>query len=75
MTINSNVPAATEVEKHGIEPIPAKDRSARPLDLFRLVFGGANTFATVVLGSFPILFGLSFKDALLATLLGWWSAG
>ena len=70
MTINSDVPAATEVEKHGIEPIPAQDRSARPLDLFRLVFGGANTFATVVLGSFPILFGLSFKDALLATLLG-----
>jgi purine-cytosine permease-like protein len=70
MTISSDVPAVTEVEKHGIEPIPAQDRSARPLDLFRLVFGGANTFATVVLGSFPILFGLSFKDALLATLLG-----
>jgi purine-cytosine permease-like protein len=70
MTNDSKAPALTEVEKHGIEPIPAADRTAKPLDLFRLVFGGANTFATVVLGSFPILFGLSFKDALLATVLG-----
>lgn len=46
MTMNSNAPAATGIEKHGIEPISAADRSARPLDLFRLVFGGANTFAT-----------------------------
>ncbi|QSR25450.1 nitrate reductase [Nocardioides aromaticivorans] len=63
-------PKATEVETHGVDAIPDAERSARPLDLFRLVFGGANTFATVVLGSFPILFGLSFRDALLATLLG-----
>jgi purine-cytosine permease-like protein len=63
-------PKVTEVESHGVEPIPDGDRSARPLDLFRLVFGGANTIATVVLGSFPIVFGLSFRDALLATLAG-----
>lgn len=63
-------PKATEVETHGVDAIPDRERSARPFDLFRLVFGGANTFATVVLGSFPILFGLSFRDALIATLLG-----
>lgn len=63
-------PKATEVEVHGVEPIPDAERTARPLDLFRLTFGGANTIATVVLGSFPIIFGLSFRDALLATLLG-----
>ena len=34
-------------------------------------FGGANTFATVVLGAFPILiFGLSFWQGFLAALLG-----
>ncbi|OFI38881.1 nitrate reductase [Arthrobacter sp. SW1] len=70
MSKDPNVPAVAEVEKHGIEPIPAEDRTAKPIDLFRLVFGGANTFATAVLGSFPILFGLSFKDAALATVLG-----
>ena len=63
-------PKITEVEAHGVEPIPDAERTAGPLDLFRLVFGGANTIATVVLGSFPIIFGLSFRDALLATLLG-----
>ena len=63
-------PKVTEVEAHGVEQIPDAERTAGPLDLFRLVFGGANTIATVVLGSFPIVFGLSFRDALLATLLG-----
>ncbi|SEB23957.1 MULTISPECIES: cytosine permease [unclassified Mycobacterium] len=63
-------PAATTIETHGVEPIPDSERTARPLDLFRLIFGGANTFATVVLGSFPIVFGLSFYSALLATVSG-----
>lgn len=63
-------PKVTQVETHGVEPIPDAERTAGPLDLFRLVFGGANTIATVVLGSFPIIFGLSFRDALLATLAG-----
>lgn len=70
MTSTSNAPAVTQVEQHGVAPIPAADRTSRPWDLFRLTFGGANTFATVVLGSFPIIFGLSFKDALWATVLG-----
>lgn len=63
-------PKATRIETHGVEPIPDNERTAGPLDLFRLIFGGANTIATVVLGTFPIIFGLSFRDALLATLAG-----
>ena len=63
--------AITEVETFGIETIPAEDRTASPFDLFRVAFGGANTFATVVLGAFPVLvFGLGFWDAILAALLG-----
>ncbi|MFM8894560.1 MAG: purine-cytosine permease family protein, partial [Actinomycetales bacterium] len=42
----------------------------RPIDLFRIQFGGANTFATVILGTFPILLGLSFWQAVAATVLG-----
>ncbi|MFZ3452924.1 purine-cytosine permease family protein [Arthrobacter sp. 7Tela_A1] len=68
--LSATIPPVTRVEQHGIEPIPGAERTSRPLDLFRLSFGGANTFATVVLGSFPIIFGLSFRDAALATLLG-----
>ncbi|BCM65447.1 MULTISPECIES: purine-cytosine permease family protein [Streptomyces] len=62
--------ALTEVEAHGVERIPDADRTATPLDLFRLAFGGANTFSTCVLGAFPILFGLSFRQGLAATVLG-----
>jgi len=63
-------PKATEVEQHGIDTIPPEHRHSRPLDLFRIQFGGANTFATVILGTFPILLGLSFWQAAAATLVG-----
>ena len=60
----------TEVETYGIERIPEKDRNASAFDLFRVSFGGANTFATAFLGAFPILFGLSFWQGLAATVTG-----
>src|SRR5690349_1550985 len=63
-------PRATEVEQHGIDTIPDAERTSGPFDLFRIQFGGANTFATVILGTFPVLLGLSLGQAVLATLLG-----
>lgn len=63
-------PRATEVEQHGIDTIPAEHRHSRPLDLFRIQFGGANTFATVILGTFPVLLGLSLGEAVAATFAG-----
>ena len=69
-SIGTNKPKMTEVEAYGTESIPAKDRTSTPMDLFRIAFGGANSFATVLLGAFPIFFGLSLTQGLLATLLG-----
>lgn len=63
-------PRVTEVERHGIDTIPAAHRHSRPLDLFRIQFGGANTFATVILGTFPVLLGLSLWQAVAATVAG-----
>ncbi len=63
-------PRATDVEQHGIDTIPARHRHSRPFDLFRIQFGGANTFATVILGTFPILLGLSLWQAVGATVVG-----
>jgi purine-cytosine permease-like protein len=63
-------PRATEVEQHGIDTIPPEHRHSSPLDLFRIQFGGANTFATIILGTFPVLLGLSFWEAVAATVLG-----
>lgn len=68
-TLNTR-PKITEVESHGIDTIPDADRTSSWLDLLRIQFGGANTFATVLLGTFPILLGLSFWDAVLATIAG-----
>jgi purine-cytosine permease-like protein len=63
-------PKVTEVEQHGIDTIPDQDRASGPFDLFRIQFGGANTFATIILGTFPVLLGLSLWQAVGATVAG-----
>ncbi|UOQ61570.1 cytosine permease [Leucobacter rhizosphaerae] len=63
-------PAALAVETHGINPIPLSERWARPRDVFGLVFGGANSISTAVLGTFPVVFGLTFWDGVIAILVG-----
>ncbi len=63
-------PRVTEVERYSVDTIPDADRTSGPFDLFRIQFGGANTFATVILGSLPVFFGLSLRDAVLATVIG-----
>ncbi|MBV8125916.1 MAG: cytosine permease [Burkholderiaceae bacterium] len=60
----------TQVEPFGFERIPDASRHARPVDLFRLLFGGCNTFSTSVLGSFPVLLGLSFRAGVWAIVIG-----
>ena len=70
MNNKNNHKNVRQIETHGVEQIPDNERSAGPGDLFRLIFGGANTFATAVLGSFPVLFGLSFEAGLWAIVLG-----
>src|SRR5580700_9896410 len=58
------------VEQHGIESIPDSDRTATILDFMRIEWGGGNSLPTAVLGAFPIIFGLSFWQAVTATLAG-----
>lgn len=62
--------SAITVETFGVEPIPHASRDASVFDFMRVQWGGANTLATAVLGAFPIIFGLSFWHAALATVLG-----
>ena len=54
--MSTNKPKITEIESYGVESIPHEDRRSTPMDLFRIAFGGANSFATVLLGAFPIFF-------------------
>ncbi|WP_160287850.1 purine-cytosine permease family protein [Pseudomonas knackmussii] len=67
---NKKSHAITEIETFGVEQIPDNERNATPTDLFRMIFGGSNTFATAVLGSFPVLFGLSFQAGAWSIVLG-----
>lgn len=60
----------TKIESYGIAPIPVEAQTSRPLDLFRLTFGGANTFATIILGTLPVAFGLSFWASVAAIVTG-----
>jgi hypothetical protein len=45
-------PKVTEVEQFSVDTIPDADRTSKPFDLFRIQFGGANTFATVLFRHF-----------------------
>ena len=63
-------PKITEIEGFGIDTIPDADRTSTPWDMLRIQFGGANTFATVLLGTFPIAFGLSFWQGVASVVLG-----
>lgn len=68
--LQTGAPAALAVETHGINPIPLSERWARPRDVFGVVFGGANSISTAVLGTFPVIFGLTFWDGAIAILIG-----
>jgi purine-cytosine permease-like protein len=73
-TINSHRKSRASVseviERHGIESIPDGDRTASIFDFLRIEWGGSNSLATAVLGAFPIIFGLSFSQALVASVAG-----
>lgn len=63
-------PAAMKIETHGIDIIPDHERHATVFDFMRIEWGGANSLATAVLGSFPIIFGLSFWQGVAACVTG-----
>lgn len=68
--VSRRVTRVIDIERHGINTIPDADRTSRPVDLFRIQFGSANTFATVILGTAPIMLGLSLGQAVLAVVTG-----
>jgi len=67
--LNRSLPIAS-VERRGTESIPDDERSASVFDFMRIEWGGLNSLVTAVLGSFPIVLGLSFWQALTATVAG-----
>lgn len=58
------------IEQCGIEHIPESARKSRPKNLFSILFGGSLTFSVIIIGWFPISFGLSFWQAASAVVVG-----
>ena len=63
-------PADIRLDEHGIEPIPARDRTSTPLQQF-WIWAGAN-IAPInwVLGALGIILGLSLVETLLVLVIG-----
>lgn len=58
------------IEQCGIEYIPESVRRSHPKNLFSILFGGSLTFSVIIIGWFPISFGLGFWQAATAVVVG-----
>lgn len=58
------------VEQCGIEYIPEEVRKSHPRNLFSILCGGSLTFSVIIIGWFPISFGLGFWQAASAVVIG-----
>lgn len=59
-----------KIEQCGIEFIPEEARKSHPRNLFSILCGGSLTFSVIIIGWFPISFGLSFYQAASAVVVG-----
>lgn len=58
------------VEPFGTDHIPDTHRKSSPKNLLAILFGGSMTFSVIVIGAFPIAFGLSWWQAASAIVVG-----
>jgi purine-cytosine permease-like protein len=62
------------IERYGVEFVPERDRTSRPLNLFTNLFGSNLTFAIIILGFVPASLGLpwwgSFTSIVVGTVIG-----
>lgn len=61
---------AGRIEQYGVEFIPEDERHSSPSNLGNILFGGSLTFSVIIIGWFPISFGLSWWQAASAVIAG-----
>jgi NCS1 nucleoside transporter family len=61
---------AVRVEPYGVEHIPESERHGKPISQFRVWFAGNQNLTLMVLGFYPVLYGLSLWHSILAVLIG-----
>ena len=59
-----------KVEQYGVEFIPEHERKSGPKNLSIILFGGSLTFGIIVIGWFPVAFGLGWWHAASAIVVG-----
>ena len=59
-----------KIEQHGVEFIPENERHSSPRNVFTVLFGGSLTFSIIIIGWFPISFGLSWWQAASSVAVG-----
>lgn len=58
------------IEKYGVEYIPEEERRSSPRNLTSILSGGSLTFSVIIIGWFPVAFGLSWWQAASAVVAG-----
>lgn len=58
------------VESHGIDFIPDEHRTSKPMNIFWILIGANLTFGLIVLGTLPVIFGLSWWSSVSSILVG-----
>ncbi len=66
----AGTPSAMTYEPYGIEIIPQKERTYKATHIFRVMTGANLTYSTIIFGSFPILFGLSWWASFFSVIAG-----
>ena|SRR5882757_245043 len=61
---------AGRIEQYGVEYIPEDERRSSPRNLGNILFGGSLTFSVIIIGWFPVSFGLSWWQAASAVVVG-----
>ncbi len=58
------------IETHGVDYIPPEERTSRPLNLGVILFGGSLTFSLIIIGWYPVSFGLGWWQSMSAVIVG-----
>jgi purine-cytosine permease-like protein len=58
------------VENVGVDFIPEEQRKSKPLNIWWILFGGSMTFSIIIIGWFPVSFGLGWWDSFWAIVVG-----
>ncbi|MGW0182646.1 purine-cytosine permease family protein [Nocardia sp. NPDC003345] len=58
------------IERCGIEYIPEENRKSTPRNLTAILFGSSLALSVIIIGAFPVTFGLSFGQAATSVVAG-----